>query len=162
MVRHNSEVKSAVTVSITLYLQSVIKIMRKIAIWPIFCFVFPFSSLTILRLNEQNLRQAMLSVRNIVKEEREFFKHMFTCIHFTLVHLTRLWATLESPKILSKYWKNWKNIYPNPIFQANTIKVLTIWTSEYQLAQNYSHEANLWYPGEPLNLRNIESPDSMT
>ena len=130
---------------------------------PCFCFfVFPFSSLTILRLNEQNLRQAMLSVRNIVKEEREFFKHMFTCIYFTLVHLTRLWATLESPKILSKYWKSWKNIYPSPIFQANTVKVLTIWTSEYQLAQNYSHKANLWYPGEPLNLRNIQSPDSMT
>ena len=44
--------------------QPVTKIMGKTAIWKISCF-YPFPLLTMLRNNEQNLRQAMLWVQNI-------------------------------------------------------------------------------------------------
>ena len=57
-------------------LQSLTKIMRKTAIWTIFCFS-PLPLLTMLRLNEYNLPQATLWLRNIVKENRGIFQTQF-------------------------------------------------------------------------------------
>ena len=80
------------------YLQSVRKIMGKIAIWTVFSF-YPFSFLTLMRNNKQNCVKICYGFAVLYRGRGRVFKHTFQNSH-NILSLTHQWKKLWE-KLLS-------------------------------------------------------------